>query len=99
MTSAASLRCRVIETPAGAFVLCDLTQVLQYVRKALRAGGLPPLPNFVVLGTTAMLPRAAMQENGLNARTASRDHTSDGRIYSIPTDSLGTPILKYNDVF
>ena len=55
MRAAASLRCRVTETRAGVFVLCDLTNVLACFEKALSADRLSEMPDFVVDGTTAVL--------------------------------------------
>lgn len=55
MASAASWRCRVTETRAGVFVLCDLTNVLACFEKALSADRLSEMPDFVVDGTTAVL--------------------------------------------
>jgi len=57
MASAEPWQSRVTKTSAGIFVLCDLTSVIEYFEKALRAHQLPDMPDFVVDGTTAVLRR------------------------------------------
>ena len=54
-------RCRVTETSRGLFVLCDLTDVLDYFTRALRSGRLLEMPDFAVDGTTAVLRTNVME--------------------------------------
>ena len=68
MRAAASLRCRVTETRAGVFVLCDLTNVLACFEKALNADRLSEMPDFVVDGTTAVLREHSGGSRGLLQR-------------------------------
>ena len=52
MASLATLRSQHPKTSSDVFLLCDLTEVIEFFRKILGAEQLLEMPEFVIYGTT-----------------------------------------------
>jgi len=55
MASPATLRSQPPKTPSDVFLLCDLTGVIEFFSKTLRAEHLLEMPEFIAYGTTPVL--------------------------------------------